>query len=237
MLLKNTAIVLAIPTFFRLTPMDSGRPKRNRQRRNAGRDDGGQSYSSSAAMPASEEGARTPQTPGNADAQHDKRIIRNKHIAQQIAKYDKHMESDEFIEKVHGKLMDLRYVNCTMREEGHELRSKNIYNRIKNGTADPAEHMEWEHSITRDAAEKLCAMVNHLLSSGPLSESEIGILDRCISLLKAYYVGRAQLAIDNLPEKTYCSKYTYYPKPNTYAYRIFIGKYELPMKTLLIKED
>lgn len=167
----------------------------------------------------------------------EKRAARIREMQDRIEVFDRLAESDEFFQRIHRKFMDEKYPNHSQREEGYDLKYKEVYRRLRNKSSTPDDQLLWINTITKDAVEKVCDMINHLLSSGPLTESEIDILDRCVSLLKAYYVDRTGLIIKNPQNKNYYYSNTYLPLPNTYAYRIFISKYELPITTFLINNE
>lgn len=200
--------------------MDSKVPRkggRKRKRHDADTDESG-----ATPPPQSEEGPR--------GAPPERRPAR---MREKMGIFDRIAESDEFMRKIHTKFMNEKYPNSEKREEGADMKYREVYRRLRSGSSTPDDRVLWADTITRDAVKKVCDMINHLLGSGPLTESEIDILDRCVSLLKAYYTDRTRLIAGNPLNRNYYYRNTYLPPPNTYAYKIFISKYEPPITTLL----
>lgn len=144
--------------------------------------------------------------------------------------FDKKTDSNEFIERIHDRLMQKRYSGYLQRDEGHDAAFQKIYEYVKNHTNHNGLNRLWNNTITKYAAEKICSIINHFILSGPLSEGEIDILDRCVILLKAYYADRANLIKKDKANKGYYYRSTYFPPSNTFAYRIFVSKYDMPKK-------
>lgn len=166
-----------------------------------------------------------------------KRKLKIKNIQQKIDEYDEWMFSNEALEKMHDRIMELRYPNYRMREQISGKMNTEIYRKVIEGKATELEKNEWS-DITNDAAEKLCAIVDHILTSGPLTESEVDLLDRSIYLLKLYYISRVKTFIKNNVPVKYFYRMTYVPDSETYAYKIFIGDMiDMPLNTFICKTE
>ncbi|KAI5173273.1 hypothetical protein PAEPH01_1881 [Pancytospora epiphaga] len=145
-----------------------------------------------------------------------------------ISRFEGCVDSDELFMNVHNKIMTAKYPNCMKCEKKYNWAYNKIYKVMvsrERKEVSTKKLIKWWNVITRGAAEKICEMINHILCCGPLMEAEADILARCVSLLKSYYAERAELISGDSANRGYYYKYTYFPMPNTYAYRIFISKY------------
>ncbi|KAI4292900.1 hypothetical protein PAPHI01_2174 [Pancytospora philotis] len=201
-------------------------PKRRDRKRNStgGRSqerdaqpDAGDSYSSSYAQ------AGPPAPPPQPQPEQGK-------LADKAAAFDKIVQSDAFMERVYDRVVGAKYPNSARRDESQDQAYRLACRRIGASDAAASERMLWENVVTKQAAEKICHIINHIISSGPLTEGEIDILDRCVVLLKTYYIDRAALIKSDKANKNYYYKNTYFPPVNTFAYKIFISKYDMARK-------
>lgn len=108
-------------------------------------------------------------------------------MAQRVAAFEAAVTSPEFYERVFTAVLNRVYPGDNAREHGHERRLAALYGRIRSKVATESEQEEWHWSATRTAAEKLCSIVNYLLTCGPLSASESELLERAVGLLVLYY--------------------------------------------------
>lgn len=152
----------------------------------------------------------------------------------EVDKFDEHILSEDMAEKIFTRFLNHRYSNYLERTHNKNIKYKKIYEKIINGTAEPDEIIEWRDVITPECAEKLCKIIDHLLMSGSLTENEVSIFDRCVYLLKSYYVERNNLIINSI-DSEYHRAHTYFPGPDTYAYKIFIGEDEISISTMVYK--
>lgn len=154
-------------------------------------------------------------------------------VKSKLGEFDEYTSSKTFKNLVQAKFMDMRYKNYMQRNEGIELEYLKLYEKIKSGVATDYERQTWDHAVTECAIQKVCAVIDHLLMSGPLTDNESSILYRCISLFKLYYRGRYSLFINNFKHARYYQNTSFIPDKNSIVREIFITESQTPLTTLL----
>lgn len=154
-----------------------------------------------------------------------------------IDRFEQEVLSDSTIERIYSKFTRLRYSGRSDFCDSYSQKCLRIHRAIQENSATPTEQDEWNMQITFEAAKKLCSIIDHLLSSGPLTESELSILDRSVHLLKSYYVSRSQMALSSPTASGRTAEQTYIPKKETFAYKIFIGELVEPSNTFIFTSD
>lgn len=154
-----------------------------------------------------------------------------------VPKYEAYLTSKEFLDKVELRFMNSRYPNYQERDEMYDLRYSKLYNKIKDQQSSEYEMLIWDEMVVNNAIEKVVEIIDNLLSSGPLTESESSILNKCMILFKSYYKDRNRLRAANIAHSKHYIDNSFVPEKNSTLNEFFTNISPTPSYTVIVEDD
>lgn len=151
--------------------------------------------------------------------------------------YNVYTSSSDFINRVQNKFMERRYRNFMCRVEGFEIKYSKIYKDLKLGIQEKSDEMEWNKTITKNAVKKVSQIIEYLLVSGPLTESESELLNKCVDLFKSYFKHRYFLFIKEIKHSLYYQNDSFVPESRSILSDLFICQKPINNAIYFIEQD